>query len=184
MPVIASSLGEVFGRFFNDLLPDCFLKKNGGIFKPEARLPTCYIRAFFTIPGLALVDQVLQHYLDWIAIVFGWGMFVSGVMVASVAVTTYVLDCYPNGSGEVAGFVNFARILSGFTVGYSCWVRCIVRYPSYHSRSCSSYFNVDLPIWRKPESMRRTAEVQRSGLTFERSFDSYQLVSTCGIANR
>ena len=117
-PVVAISLGEVFGHFFNDILADHYVKKHQGIFKPEARLPTCYIGAFFMVPGLVLVGQALQHYLHWVAIVFGWGMFVFGVMVASVAVTAYALDCYPNGSGEVAGFVNLARTLSGFTVGY------------------------------------------------------------------
>ena len=117
-PVVAITLGEIFGHYFNDFLALRYVKKHKGIFKPEARLPACYIGSFFMIPGLILVGQTLQKLLPTAAIVFGWGMFVFGVMVASVAVTAYALDCYPNGSGEVAGFINLARTLSGFTVGY------------------------------------------------------------------
>ena len=45
-------------------------------------------------------------------------MYVFGVMIASVAITAYVLDCYPTGSGEVSGYMNFARTMGGFSVGY------------------------------------------------------------------
>ena len=117
-PLVAVSLGELFGHFFNDYLAIRYVKRHHGIFKPEARLPTCYIASFFMIPGLIIVGQALQHLLHYSAIVMGWGMYVFGVMIASVAITAYALDCYPNGSGEVSGFVNFARTASGFSVGY------------------------------------------------------------------
>ncbi|KAL9080958.1 MAG: hypothetical protein Q9159_007464 [Coniocarpon cinnabarinum] len=117
-PVVAITLGEIFGHYFNDFLADRFVKRHGGIFKPEARLPACYLGAFFMIPGLILLGQALQKHLLWVGIMFGWGMFVFGVMIASVAVTAFLLDCYQNGSGEVGGFINLARTLSGFTVGY------------------------------------------------------------------
>lgn len=46
------------------------------------------------------------------------GMYVFGVMVASVAITAYCLDAYPTGSGEVSCLLNLARTAGGFTVGY------------------------------------------------------------------
>ena len=70
------------------------------------------------IPGLIIVGQALQRHLHYAAIVLGWGMYVFGVMIASVAVTAYALDCYPQGSGEVSAFINFARVGGGFAVGY------------------------------------------------------------------
>jgi len=39
-------------------------------------------------------------------------------MTASVAITAFALDCYPSASGEVAGLLNFARVIGGFAVGY------------------------------------------------------------------
>jgi len=117
-PVVACILGEVTGHFFNDALANRYIRKHNGIFKPEARLPTNFIGAFFMIPGLIIVGQALEKHLHYSAIVMGWGTYVFGVMLASVATTAYLLDCYPAGSGEVASFINFSRVSAGFAVGY------------------------------------------------------------------
>lgn len=117
-PVVAVTLGEIFGHFFNDYLANRYMLKHKGHFKPEARLPTDFLAAILMIPGLILVGQALQKHLHWSAIVVGWGMYVFGVMVASVATTAYLLDSYQTGSGEVAGLLNFARTIGGFAVGY------------------------------------------------------------------
>jgi MFS family permease len=117
-PVVAVILGELFGHFFNDFLADRYIRKHDGIYNPEARLFTNYIAAFFMIPGLILIGQALDKHLHYSAIVMGWGMYVFGVMVASVAITAYCLDSYPTGSGEVSCLLNFARVIGGFAVGY------------------------------------------------------------------
>ncbi|KAF2457508.1 major facilitator superfamily domain-containing protein [Lineolata rhizophorae] len=117
-PVVAVSLGEFFGHFFNDWVARRYVKKHDGVFIPEARLVTNYIGAVCMIPGLIIVGQALEKHLHWAAIVMGWGIYVFGVMTASVAVTAYALDAYPTGSGEVAGLLNFARTIGGFAVGY------------------------------------------------------------------
>ena len=46
-----------------------------------------------------------------------------GIMLISVAIVTYVLDCYPNASGEVSALINLGRVAAGFSVGYfqSAW---------------------------------------------------------------
>jgi hypothetical protein len=71
------------------------------------------------VPGIVLVGQSLAKHINYGVIVVGWGMYVIGRMVASVAVTAYALDSYPTGSGKVSGFINFARIIGGFSVGSS-----------------------------------------------------------------
>lgn len=70
------------------------------------------------MPGLILVGQALQHHLSWVVVAFGWGMYVAGVMIASVPVMAYALDSYPNAPGEVSAWINFARVIGGFSVGY------------------------------------------------------------------
>ncbi len=70
------------------------------------------------IPGLIVVGQTLEKHLSYAGIIMGWGMYVFGVLLASVAITAYLLDSYPSASTEVAGFLNFARVIAGFTVGY------------------------------------------------------------------
>ena len=61
------------------------------------------------IPGLIIVGQTLEKHLSYAGIIMGWGMYVFGVMLATVAVTAYALDSYPNASSEVSGLLNFAR---------------------------------------------------------------------------
>jgi hypothetical protein len=117
-PIVSVILGELFGHFVNDFLAIRYVRKHAGVFKPEARLPPIYFAAFFVIPGLVLIGQSLQKHLTWVAIVFGWGMYVFGYMIMSVAITAYALDSYPTGSGEVSSLINFARLIGGFSVGY------------------------------------------------------------------
>ncbi|OCL04421.1 MFS general substrate transporter [Glonium stellatum] len=114
-PLVAVSLGEGFGHFFNDWIANRYVRKHDGIFKPEARLITNYIAAAFMIPGLIVVGQTLQKHLNYVGIIIGWGMYVFGVMLATVAITAYSLDSYPTASSEVSGLLNFSR---GFSVGY------------------------------------------------------------------
>jgi hypothetical protein len=116
-PIIAVALGEAFGHYFNDFLLHLYVRKHGGVFVPEARLTPIYLSTVFMVPGLVLIGQALGHHLHWAAIVMGWGMFVFGYMVASVAIQAYVLDSYPTASGEVASLINFARLIGGFSVG-------------------------------------------------------------------
>ncbi len=70
------------------------------------------------VPGIVLVGIVLQHHLSWPALACGWAMYVVGIMISAVGITTYLLDCYSTASGEMSALINLARILGGFAVGY------------------------------------------------------------------
>ena len=116
-PIIAVILGEIFGHYFNDFVAQRYVRTHSGVFVPEARLNSIYVSACFITPGLIIVGQALEHHLHWIALLMGWGMYVFGYMVASVAITAYALDSYPTASGEVSALLGFARNVGGFTVG-------------------------------------------------------------------
>lgn len=116
-PIVGILTGELFGHFFNNFILRWSTRRNGGLFVPEYHLPTIYVGLLFTIPGLVIIGQTLQQHWHWVAIVFGWGMFAFGVMLASVAITAYGLDSYPSASGEISAVINFGRLLGGFTVG-------------------------------------------------------------------
>lgn len=47
-----------------------------------------------------------------------WGLYVFGIMITTVALSAYNLDSYPEGSGEVAAWINFARTTGGFVISY------------------------------------------------------------------
>lgn len=117
-PIIGVLIGELIGNWGNDWLANTYIRTHGGVFKPEARLPAIYPSQLLMVAGLVLVGQALKHVLHWTALAFGWGMYVVGYMIVSVAITAYALDAYPTAPGEVSAFINFARIIGGFAVGY------------------------------------------------------------------
>jgi hypothetical protein len=47
-----------------------------------------------------------------------WGLYVFGIMISTVAIASYNLDCYPEGSGEVGAWLNQSRTIGGFVVSY------------------------------------------------------------------
>ena len=47
-----------------------------------------------------------------------WGLYVFGIMITTVAIASYNLDCYPEGSGEVGAWLNGSRTIGGFTISY------------------------------------------------------------------
>jgi hypothetical protein len=49
---------------------------------------------------------------------FAWGLYVFGIMITTVAIASYNLDSYPEGSGEVGSWLNQSRTLGGFTISY------------------------------------------------------------------
>ena len=77
-PLVAVSLGEAFGHFFNDWIAARYVRKHEGVFKPEARLITNYVAAAFMIPGLIIVGQTLEKHLSYAGIVMGWECTSSG----------------------------------------------------------------------------------------------------------
>ncbi|KAI9717812.1 MAG: hypothetical protein M1812_004541 [Candelaria pacifica] len=117
-PFVAVIIGEFFGHFFNDFLAHNYIKRHSGLFKPEVRLYMNYLASLFMIPGLVLLGFALGKHWHWGVIVVGWGLYAFGVILASVAITTYSLDKFPKKPAEVAGILNFARAAGGFSVGY------------------------------------------------------------------
>ncbi|KAJ4988555.1 MFS-type transporter [Stagonosporopsis vannaccii] len=117
-PVVAVFIGEIFGHYFNDYLANRYIHRHRGIFEPEVRLTTVYISTVVMVPGLILLGFALERHFHYGVIIIGWGLFTLGVMLTSVAVTTYAIDSYPMAPGEVSGYINFMRVIGGFSVGY------------------------------------------------------------------
>ncbi|CAG9997091.1 unnamed protein product [Clonostachys byssicola] len=111
-------IGEIFGHFFNDYMARRYVKRHNGVFESEVRLWTVYVSVALMIPALILIGQSLEKTLPLVAVIFGLGIFTTGVMINSVAVTAYALDSYPTVPAELSGWLNFARTVGGFAVGY------------------------------------------------------------------
>lgn len=115
-PVIAVLLGEVSGHWLHDATANFCMKRNNGRLEPEARLWVVWMATPFMIAGLILLGYSLENAYPFMVTALGWGLYVFGIMIATVGVNAYALDSYPEGSGEVSAWLNFARTTGGVFV--------------------------------------------------------------------
>lgn len=117
-PVVAAILGEIAGHWLHDILAVMAARRNHGRLEPEARLTATWISTPFMVAGLILLGFALERHYHYMLAALGWGCYVFGIMITTVAINAYVLDSYPEASGEVAAWINFGRSTGGFIVSY------------------------------------------------------------------
>ena len=115
-PIIATVLGEVLGHWLHDLIANFCARRNNGIYEPEARLWVLWIATPFMTAGLISLGFSLEYGYHYLITALTWCLYVFGIMVATVGMNAYVLDSYPEGSGEVSAWLNFARTTGGVFV--------------------------------------------------------------------
>lgn len=117
-PVVAVLLGEMTGHWLHDFLARRYIRTHRGHFEPEVRLRAICFSVPLMVIGLVLVGQALQGEWHFMALSVSWGLFVYGIMITTVAISSYCLDSYPEASGEVSAHLNNARTLGGFIISY------------------------------------------------------------------
>jgi len=88
------------------------------VLEPEARLIVLLIATPFMIAGLALLGFALANGYHYMMTALGWGLYNFGVMLVTVGINAYLLDSYPDASGEIGAWVNLSRTMSGFLVSF------------------------------------------------------------------
>lgn len=108
-PIIAALLGEVVGHWIHDGISKRYTKAHNGLFEPEDRLRAMWFSTPFMLAGLIGLGFSLQDAYHYMVTAVFWGLYVFGIMVSTVALNAYNLDSYPEASGEVSAWINFAR---------------------------------------------------------------------------
>jgi len=65
-----------------------------------------------------MIGVTVQRHLNLWVLIVGWGMHNLSTVLTTSAVAAYLIDCYPEASGESAALLNFSRTLAGFILGY------------------------------------------------------------------
>lgn len=166
-PIVGAGLGEIFGHWIHDLIARVYIKKHGGHFEPEVRLYATFISTPFLITGLVLFGFSLEKEYHYMVLSVSWAIYIFGIMITTVAVQAYNLDCYPEGSGEVAAWVNMVRTLGGFIVNYFQvrWATKVGTEASFGTQAAISAFAwlIILVLLKWGKSMR----IKAGGLHFE-----------------
>jgi MFS family permease len=108
-PIVAALIGEIVGHWLHDAIFHQYTRTHNGHFKPEARLHAIWISTPFMLCGLIGLGFSLQEAYHYMITAVFWGLYVFGIMVTTVALNAYNLDSYPEASGEVSAWINFAR---------------------------------------------------------------------------
>ncbi|RMZ75251.1 hypothetical protein DV738_g5580, partial [Chaetothyriales sp. CBS 135597] len=119
-PVVGAILGLVLGYFMFDLIAKVWAKRHNGVLVPENRLVSLWLVLPLKLAGYNMIGATLQHApaWHWSILAAGWAMHTFSTIVTTSAVGAYLLDAYPEAGGECAAWINFARTLGGFIVGY------------------------------------------------------------------
>ncbi|KAL2019777.1 hypothetical protein VTK56DRAFT_9221 [Thermocarpiscus australiensis] len=117
-PVVATILGEATGHWMHDALARQYVRSHKGHFEPEVRLRALFFSMPFVLAGLVLIGQCFENAWHFMVTSVCWGLYVFGMMITTVALSSYCLDSYPEASGEVSAWLNMARTIGGFIVSY------------------------------------------------------------------
>jgi len=115
--IIGAFLGWFAGHWLHDTVGEHYARQYGRI-DPEARLLIAYPATLLLFIALLVLGFALEHrWHHMILAVFSCVQCV-GVMIVTTAINAYLLDCYPEGSGEVGAWVSASRNWSGFMATY------------------------------------------------------------------
>lgn len=113
-PIVGTLVAELWGRWFNDFLVRRYMAQYGF----ESRLTAAYPAVIVGAGGLVLFGQTLAHHLSWAGLAVGWGMLCFCTLANMTVVSAYLLDCLPRHAALTGAWLNFARVVGGFTVAY------------------------------------------------------------------
>lgn len=86
--------------------------------EPEARLLPLWFATPLMVLGIVLLGFTLENHWHYMVMAVTWGLFVYGIIICTTGINAYLLDAYPEASGEVSAWINFGRTVGGFIITY------------------------------------------------------------------
>ncbi|KAL8951242.1 MAG: hypothetical protein Q9222_002770 [Ikaeria aurantiellina] len=116
--VVGVLLGWLAGHYLHDAVGRYYLRRHAGRLDPEARLIIAYPATLILCLSLLVLGFALQHQWHYMVLAVFAAMQCFGIMIVTTAVNAYLLDCYPEGSGEVSAWISASRNWAGFMATY------------------------------------------------------------------
>lgn len=88
--------------------------KNGGVGKPEFRLPAMVPGSLLLPIGCLIVGWTSEAHVHWIAPDIGMALVGAGIIVSFQCIQTYILECFSLHAASAIAAVAFLRSLAGF----------------------------------------------------------------------
>ncbi|KAI0749869.1 MFS polyamine transporter [Daedaleopsis nitida] len=91
-----------------------FSKRNGGVGRPEYRLPSMVPGSILLPIGLFITGWTARPDVHWIAPDIGIALVGAGTILNFQSIQTYVIDCFTLHAASALAAVTFLRSLAGF----------------------------------------------------------------------
>ncbi|KAI9711328.1 MAG: hypothetical protein M1820_002315 [Bogoriella megaspora] len=117
-PVIGSIVGAVAGHWLHDQVGKYYMKRHNGHIEPEARLIIVWLATPIMAVSVLVLGYTLERRWHWSLLAIFMAGQVVGIMIATTALNAYLLDSYPEGSGEVGAWIVVGRTQGGFMSSY------------------------------------------------------------------
>lgn len=111
-------IGWFAGHFLHDAVGRYYAKRHEERLDPEARLIITYPATLICCVSLIVLGFAFERQWHYMVIAVFAALQCVGVMIVTTAINTYLLDCYPEGSGEVGAWVTASRNWGGFMSTY------------------------------------------------------------------
>lgn len=116
--VIGVLVGWLLGHWLHDAFGRAYSRRYDGHIDPEARLIIAYPATLLLMVCLVVLGFAFERRWHYMVLAVFACLQCVGVMIVTTAINAYLLDCYPEGSGEVSAWVTAARNWSGFMATY------------------------------------------------------------------
>ena len=97
------------GHWLHDMVANTYAKRHNNRIEPEARLLVTYPATVIMFVAVLLFGFALQRHWHYMVIAVVFAAQVVGIMIATVGIDAYLLDAYPEGSGEAGAWTNFGE---------------------------------------------------------------------------
>ena len=98
-----------------------YAKRHNNHFEPEARLWVAYPATAIMFVAVLLFGYALQRQWHYMVIAVLFAAQVVGIMIATVGIDAYLLDAYPEGSGEAGAWTNFGKLPGHHVLHFADW---------------------------------------------------------------
>jgi len=111
--IVGCVLGWFVGHWLHDAVGGAYARRHAGHIDPEARLLIAYPATAILAISLIVLGLEFQYRWHYMVLAVFAALQCFGVMIATTAANAYLLDSYPEGSGEVGAWISASRNWSG-----------------------------------------------------------------------
>ncbi|EXJ95205.1 mitogen-activated protein kinase kinase kinase [Capronia coronata CBS 617.96] len=111
---IGSFIGIIVNFRYIDRIYRHLKAQNGGVGKPEFRMPSMFVGSVLVTVGLFWYGWSVQGRAHWIMPNIGVVIFSAGTMACLQSMQTYTVDCYTSFAASAMAAVAILRSLAGF----------------------------------------------------------------------